>query len=373
MIDEQRLLQEFLELVKIDSPPRHEGLVMKLLAEKLRAMGLTVVFDRAGEAVQGEVGNLVATLPATRPDAPPIFLSAHVDTVAPTAGIVPIVEDGVIRTDGTTILGADDKAAVAAILEAVRHVLEADIPHGEVQVLLSICEEVGLKGAEAMDFSLVFGKMGFVFDSGQPVSGIVVHAPTHDRIHAIIHGRKAHAGSAPEQGVSAIQAAASAIAAMKLGRIDSETTANVGTIHGGEATNVIPDRVEIEAEARSRNDQKLQAQVDQMVGAIEQGVAEFGATAEIEVSRHYPGFKLDEDAPVVRVSARAMEAVGMVPQILASGGGSDANVFNGHGIPSVVLGVGYHQIHTTEEWIALADLVATTRVAVSIIETVSQL
>ncbi|MDQ2733185.1 MAG: M20/M25/M40 family metallo-hydrolase, partial [Armatimonadota bacterium] len=282
-MDVERLVQEFLALVHIDSPPRQEGRIMNVIAPQLEAMGFKVAFDRAGEAVGGDVGNLIATLPATDPKAPSIALSAHVDTVEPTPNIRTIVENGMIRTDGTTILGADDKAAVAAIMEAARYAVASNIPHGEIQILLSICEEIGLKGAVEMDLSMVSAKMAFVFDTGLPVSGLVVHSPSHDRIRATIHGRKAHAGAAPENGINAIQAAATGIARMKLGRIDVETTANVGIIHGGEATNIIPDRVEIEAEARSRSEEKLTAQVAHMVDCIEGGAAECGGRADVKV------------------------------------------------------------------------------------------
>ena len=364
----KRILDEFLALVHVDSPPRKEGRIMRILASQLQAIGFKVVFDNAHAAVGGEVGNLIATLRASRPGVPSLFLSAHVDTVTSTAGIQTIVEDGVVRTDGTTILGADDKAAVVAILEAVRHIVAFEIPHGEIQVLFSICEEIGLKGAAAMDFSQVTAKMGFVFDSGQPVSGIVVHSPSHDRIHAVVHGRKAHAGAAPENGISAIQAAAAGIAKMKLGRIDSETTANVGVISGGEATNIIPDKVNIQAEARSRSEGKLQAQVAHMIECIQQGAAEYGAEADVDVARHYSSFKLSEADAVVRVASEAMAATGRQPCLLAGGGGSDANIFNANGLPSVVLGVGYQNIHSNDECIAVADLVAAYRTAVALIE-----
>jgi len=369
LMDSERLIEQFLALVHVDSPPTRERKVMLLLAPQLEALGFSVTFDQAGGAVGGDVGNLIATLSGNRPGARPIFFSAHVDTVAPTAGIRTIVADGVIRTDGSTILGADDKAAVAAIVEAVRHVVTYDLPHGELQILFSICEEIGLKGAAAMDYSLVAAEMGFVFDSGQPVSGVVIQSPTHDKIHAIVHGRKAHAGSAPEDGINAIQAAAAGIARMRLGRIDVETTANVGTIQGGEATNVIPDRVELLAEARSRDDRKLERQVSQMIGAIEEGAAEYGARVEVETTRHYSGFHLSDDDPVVRMACDAIRSLSMQPKLLPSGGGSDANVFNARGLPAVVLGVGYRNIHTHAESIAIEDLISTSRLVAALIET----
>ncbi|MCA1596786.1 MAG: M20/M25/M40 family metallo-hydrolase [Chloroflexi bacterium] len=362
----QRVLETFLELARIDSPPRKEGAIMRLLAGHLEAIGCDVVFDRAGETVGGETGNLIATLPGASANAVPIFLSAHVDTVAPTAGINIIVEDGVVRTDGNTILGADDKAAVAAILEAARHVVTHRIPHGPVQILLSICEEVGLLGARHMDRSLVSGEMGFVFDSGQPVGGIVVHSPTHDRIRAVVTGRKAHAGAAPEQGVSAIQAAAAGISRMKLGRIDAETTANIGVIQGGEATNVVPDRVEILAEARSRNEGKLKVQVEHMLECLREGAAQYGASVEIETHRYYSTFKWEENEPVVQTARRAVLAAGLEPALCVGGGGSDASIFNEQGLPSVVLGIGYQNIHTHAESITVRDLIRTHDVALAL-------
>jgi len=365
---EGRLLREFLTLAHIDSPPRREGQIMRVLAPQLTALGLRVHFDEAHLAVDGQVGNLIATLPATRPSAPPIFLSAHVDTVASTAGIKTIVSDGVVRTDGSTILGADDKSAVAAILEALRHIVSYEIPHGEVQILFSICEEIGLKGAAAMDLSLVKAKTGFVFDSSLPVGGIVTRSPSHDRIKAVIHGRKAHAGMRPEAGVSAIEIAAHAVSRMKLGRIDHESTANIGVIHGGEATNIVADRVEIEAEARSLDEVKLRSQVQSMTDALAAAAAERGGHADVNVSRHYSHFSIDETAPVLRLAREAIQAIGLTPRIGVSGGGSDASIFNARGLSSVVLGIGYRDIHTHQESMEVAELVRIYKLAVALIE-----
>lgn len=367
-LESQRLTQQFLALVHIDSPPRKEGKIMQVLAPQFRALGCKVEFDQAHTAVGGEVGNLIATLPARRSNAHPIALSAHVDTVASTQGIRTVIENGIIRTDGATILGADDKAAVAAILEAIRHVVAHDIPHGEVQILLSICEEVGLLGAREMDVSKISARSIFVFDSSQSVGGIVVHGPSHDRLRAVIHGRKAHAGNAPETGVSAIQAAAIGISRMRLGRIDDETTANIGVIQGGEATNVVADRVEVLAEARSRNGASLEAQMNHMISCLQEGADTCKATVEIETLRHYSMFRLTEDTPVVRTAMAAARRIGRQPQLHSSGGGSDASIFNERGIPSVVLGIGYRNIHTHDECISEGDLQQTYQFAMALIQ-----
>jgi tripeptide aminopeptidase len=355
-INRDRMLDQFLSLLRINSPPLKEGQIAAYLQNELRKLGFEVLVDSAGEATGGEVGNLIARKQGRR-DAPWLMLSAHMDTVQPTEGLEPVVEGGVVRSSGNTILGADDKASLAIILEAVRALDEDEAPRGPLEVVFSIAEEIGLRGARTMDLSQLRSKFGYVLDSGKPVGGLITAAPTHDLLTVRVRGKAAHAGAQPEAGVSAIQAASAAIAAMKLGRIDEETTANIGTIHGGQATNIIPDFVEIKGEARSHSTEKLDQQVRHMIECFQQGAARYGASVEVETERAYTAYKVPDSDPLVQWAFEAGSRVGIEPTTRAGGGGSDANIFNAKGIRSVVMGVGYEDVHSTSERIAVDDMV----------------
>lgn len=367
MINQERLVQTFVDLCRLNTPPRQEALVADFLQQRLQGLGLTCVRDGAHQATEGDTGNLIATLKATH-DAPAVFFSAHMDTVEPNPGVAIIRENGVIRTDGRTILGADDKCGIAAIVEAVTSVIEDEVPHGSIQLVFSVCEEVGLLGAANLDRTLVDAKMGFVLDTGAPVGSIVYTAPTQNNLNVTITGRAAHAGFEPEKGVSAIQVAARAIDRMRLGRIDDETTANVGVIQGGTATNIVCPQVMLRAEARSRDLKKLDAQTQHMVDAFHEAAADFGAELEVEITRAYTGYRLPDDAEVLQVARRAAEAIGLPVHMRAAGGGSDANVYNNAGLPCCVLGTAMRQIHTHEEHVLEEDLVRSAEWVVSIVK-----
>ena len=256
-VNQDRLVQTFVELARQNTPPRHEAAASLIARDVLQSLGFECRHDDAGEKVGGEIGNLIAFKKGTVPGAPAIFFSSHFDTVEPTPGLEPIIDGDIIRSDGKTIVGADDKCGVAPILEAMRLLQEQSIPHGDIQLLLTICEEIGLVGASHMDPADIRAQYGFVLDSGPPVGSLVYSAPTQDIFEVWIHGKPSHAGALPEDGISAIAVAAKAIARMKLGRIGPETTANVGIINGGNATNIIPAEVYLKCEARSRNQAKL--------------------------------------------------------------------------------------------------------------------
>ncbi len=256
-VNQERLVETFLELVRQNTPPRQEKAASEIGFRLLSDLGFHCEYDDAGEKVGGDVGNLIAFKQGTVSGAPPIFFSSHFDTVEPTPGLEPIFDGDIIKSDGKTILGADDKSGLAPIFEAMRILDEQNIPHGDIQLLLTICEEIGLVGAMHMDPQRIKAQFGYVLDAGPPVGSLVYSAPTQDIFEVWIHGKPAHAGAQPEDGVSAILVAARAIARMKLGRIDPETTANVGIISGGTATNIIPAECYLKCEARSRNQAKL--------------------------------------------------------------------------------------------------------------------
>ena len=357
MINRDRLVSTFLELVRIDSPSGQEEEIARHLTAELRSLGLTVERDTTG--------NIIARLAE---EGQPILLNAHMDTVQPGRGVKPVIEDGIIKSDGSTILGADDKSGVAVILEVLRVLVEQDLAHPPLEVALTVSEEKGLKGAKGLDLTRLRAQEGIVLDSGGEIGTIVVSAPSQDKIRAVVHGKAAHAGVEPEKGINAIVVAAEAIAAMPLGRIDEETTANLGRIQGGTATNIVPDQAEIEGEARSRDERKLEAQVQAMTEALKKAANRHGATVEIDVQRSYSTFKLSEEDGIVRRAVAAARTLGLTPALVPSGGGSDANIFNAAGITTINISAGMEKVHTKEEQVAVADMVKCAEFLLAILE-----
>lgn len=348
MIDEQRLVRTFLDLVAIDSPSGEEEAICNELIRRFSTLGGAVETD--------EHHNLIAHF-AGASDGEWLMLSAHMDTVGQDRGIKPQIRDGVIYSDGTTILGGDDKSGVAAILEVIASVKEDALPHPPLEVIISVSEEVGLQGAQMLDKGKLCAKRGYVLDAGGPSGTVVTSAPSQDSLEVKVHGRTAHAGSEPEKGVNAIRVASEAIAAMPLGRIDPETTANIGTIQGGVATNIVPDYAYIKGEARSRDNGKLAAQTAAMALAFQEAAEKNGARVEFKIKRMYNTYKLSDDHPVVTAAVAAIVRSGWVPVIKGSGGGTDANIYAEYGIECAVLSTGMAEVHTPNEHIAVADMV----------------
>jgi tripeptide aminopeptidase len=374
MIQQNRLVEQFLQLVRIDSETKHEQEISVALKKLFGELGLSVYEDDTAAATGHGSGNLICTLEAT-PDkthAPTLLFTCHMDTVTPGKGIKPKVDDdGYIRSDGTTILGSDDKAGIAAMIESIQVLKEQGVPHGKLLFVITAGEESGLFGSRAMAANppeQLKAEYGFALDSNGKVGEIAVAAPTQARIQITIKGRTAHAGVNPEDGVSAIQVASKAISRMSLGRIDFETTANIGSFAGGGATNIVCERVDIAAEARSREQAKLDRQLESMKQACESAAQEMGAKAEFISEVIYPAYKYDETAPVVKLAMTAIESIGRTPKTFHTGGGSDANMFNGMGIPTVNLAVGYENIHTTEEQMPISELVAISELVVAIVK-----
>ncbi|PYZ98545.1 hypothetical protein CR205_08150 [Alteribacter lacisalsi] len=367
MINHERLLEEFKELVQIDSETKYESAVAKVLKEKFEALGLHVKEDDTTAVTGHGAGNLICTLEGNT-GGETIYFTSHMDTVVPGKGIKPIEEDGYIKTDGTTILGADDKAGLAAMLEAIRTIQENEVPHGTVQFIITVGEESGLVGAKALDPADIKASYGFALDSDGEVGNIIIAAPTQAKVNATVYGKTAHAGVAPEKGVSAITLASKAIARMPLGRIDEETTANIGRFEGGSQTNIVCDRVDILAEARSLVGEKMEAQVEKMKAAFEETAAEMGGRVELDIDVMYAGFKHEDGDEIVETAKRAVKAVGREPKLLQSGGGSDANIIAGHGVPTINLGIGYEEIHTTNERMPIEELNKSAELVVALIK-----
>lgn len=369
MINEQRILNEFLELVQIDSLSLKEGNVAKVLVKKLEEIGCSVVIDNAGEKANGETGNIIATLKGNK-EGKKILFSSHMDTVTPGIGVKPIVDEanGIIKSDGTTILGSDDKAGIAAILEGLRYINENNIEHTDIQVVFSICEECGLVGAKNLDYGKIDSEYAFILDSGGSPGEIIVKAPAQDVINVKILGKTAHAGLEPEAGISAIMVAARAIENMNLLRIDEETTANIGIINGGTATNIVTGEVNIIAEARSLKENKLDVQTKHMVETFEKVKKDFGAQIEIDVNRAYTPIDVSEDSEIIKLAKKAFSNLGIEGHTESTGGGSDTNILSKNGIEAITLGIGMKNAHTLSEHIAIKDLYDSAKMVVEIIK-----
>ena len=354
MINSERLLQNFLDYVQIDSETGFERAMSDRAAADLKAMGLTVrTYDVPGYEGQ----NVLAKLPGTT-DGEPILLSAHLDTVVPGKGVKPVIRDGVIYSDGTTVLGGDDKSGVCAILEAVRSLQEDGTPHRPIEILFSVGEESGLQGAKAFDdYDEIHSKVVFVCDAGGAPGSMVLSAPHSAKIHAVMHGKSAHAGLEPQNGISAIQVMAKGIAKMNLLRVDEATTCNIGSIHTDFPTNIVPDRCEIKAEVRGQTPEKMEAQVAHMVGCLEEAAKEAGATVDCDVQKSYGGYLLTEEDPYGQWMKRTVEKRGLTWEATLGAGGSDACVMVGHGITPIVIGTGMTKVHSTKESLKIQDLI----------------
>lgn len=365
MINKERVLSSFLSLVQIDSESKNERAVGEYLAEQLRALGLEVITDHAGETYGSNGFNILARLSG---EGEPILLSAHMDTVTPGIGVKPVVRDGVVYSDGTTILGSDDKSGVCTILEAVQTVVEQKIPHRPVEIMFSIGEELGMLGVKAFDCSQLKSRRAYIFDSGGEVGYIITQAPGQVKIFADVYGKSAHAGAAPETGISAIQVAAHAVSKMKLLRIDEETTCNIGTFHAEYATNIVPDHVHLMAEVRSRDLGKLNAQVEHMRACLQEACDAFGAKLSCELRTNYVTYKIPSESETVKAAIAAVEKIGCKAEIRQGGGGSDANIYNQRGLEAIVLSTGMSKAHTKEECIKVENLEKTAALALELIK-----
>jgi len=363
------VLDLFRELAAIPSPSGRERPVADRTLAYLRDLGLDPSEDSAGAAIGSDMGNIHVALPPTDGgDGTPIFLNAHLDTVPPTAPIDPELRNGIVVNRHDTILGADNKAAVAVMLVAVGDLVRSGRPHAGVELVLTPMEEVGLRGAKAFDTSRLRATVGYCYDHAAPIGNIVLAAPTQRTVRFRFVGRAAHAGIAPEEGRSAVVAAARAIADMPLGRIDAQTTANVGLVSGGIAGNIIPPECTVDAEARSRDPGRLREQVQAMLDAATFAANLAECELESRIEPEYEGYRFARSDPAVRLAARALQACGREPVYIESGGGADANVWNASGLECVNLCNGMAEIHTASEHIAAADLDAMLDITLALVD-----
>lgn len=364
------MLDLFLELCALPSPSGRERAVADRVGAYLTDLGLEWDEDDAAVRLDGDTGNLYCRLEATNGGGgTPVFLCAHTDTVPPEGPIEPVVgEDGLVRNAAGTILGADDKAALVVMLEAVRRILREGRPHAGIELVFTSQEEVSLRGAGAFDHTRLHAETGFVYDQGAPIGEIVLGSPHGRLLDVRFHGRAAHAGMYPEDGRSAIAAAARAIADFRLGRIDEETSANVGEITGGTARNVVPEWCSFTAEIRSHDEGKATELMREMLETAAFAASLGECEVESEVRPSFPGYRFRESDPPVLLATRALRAAGFEPTYALSGGGADANVFNARGLRCVNLANGMTDIHTPDERIAVADLDAMVEVTLALVD-----
>jgi tripeptide aminopeptidase len=373
MINKERLAETFQALVKINSVSKNEKAFSDALLTLLEPMGAEIIFDNAGEKIGSNTGNMIVRF-AGNVQAPPLLLSAHMDTVEPGIDIKPILKDGVFTSDGTTILGADDKSAIAIILETMMVIQENQLPCSPMELVFTVCEEIGLMGSKHLDFSLLKATHGYVLDTND-TEGIVTRAPAANRLEFTIHGKDAHAGVCPEEGINAIALAGQAIAPLQLGRIDHETTCNIGMIEGGIATNIVPNFVTVKGEVRSHNQEKLDATTNSIVRSFQDVVNAYPTNAaanglprlDVLVENDFPLTHIPNDHQVVGLAMAASSNLNKKMEINTSGGGADANIFFEKGIMTGVLGTGMRDMHSVRESIRLDDMVTTSELLLEII------
>jgi tripeptide aminopeptidase len=343
-----RALDLFLALARLETPPGRERAAIDLVRAELAALGIDSEEDDVGPSIGGDAGNLHARIPGTAPGEP-IFLNAHVDTVPPDGPIEPVIEDGWVVNANPTILGADNKASVAGMIDGIRRILETGMPHAGIELVITVQEEVGLKGARAFDCGRLAARLGFVYDVDGPPGRIVLRAPSQISIDAVFRGRAAHAGIAPEEGRNAVHAAARALAALEFGRLPSGASRNVGTIEGGRQRNIVPDECRVGLEMRSHDDAEVVRLAAETADALAAAATGAGCDVDIAERREYTAYAFSPDDPVVAIARRALTAAGCAVEEIETGGGADAHAFNAAGLSCVNLSSGMELIHSPDE------------------------
>ncbi len=373
MIPQKEILNTFLALIKINGESGNEINFAKYISKELAQIGLDVHIDKANEIYHGNSGNVIAFYEGTNKNLPPIILSAHMDTIEPTTNINVIVEKNIIKTDGTTILGADDRSGIAAILEALKFIIKNDIPAPPIKVILTVAEEIGMYGSSFYEDKEPFAKYAFVFDSSADPGKIIVAAPTSKVIKIEVIGKSAHAAVHPEDGINAIKIAAMAISKIKVGRISPTCTANFGKISGGKAVNIVPDLVSIDAEVRSLNNSEIDSKINEIKTAFNEAVNTFGGNYVINIKEKYPAFNIDENSPLIKLAKNALSELELKPETIKFSGGSDANQFNAKGIPALNFGIGMKSVHSHKEYIDINHITMVANAIIKIVENYTQI
>lgn len=374
-IQRERLAQTFTRLCEISSPSRQEKAIADHLKQVFTELGANAVIeDGSATATGSESGNLIFRFNGSRPDIDGVFFSCHMDTVQPGEGVKVDRNGDIFTSRDETILGGDDKSGIAAIIEMMTILTENKIEHGLIEIVITTCEEIGLLGAKHLEHRLLKTGYGYALDSSG-IDKVIYGAPSANKFKVVITGAAAHAGLNPEQGISAIQVAAEAITKIRLGRLDEESTANFGIIHGGVATNIVPEQVIIEGEVRSHSTEKLALYTAEIRTAFETTVAGWQNVSpentlkpevRIEALSEYPAMRLSMESPVMRRIQAAGESIGKNLNFVVAGGGSDANIFNGFGLPTAIVATGMNKVHTTDEQLDLNDLVSLTELIAAV-------
>lgn len=365
-VNKDRLINNLLEMIKINSVSLKEKSMCDWIENYFKSRDIEVYRDNCGEKFGGNGSNILVHIKGTL-EGEAICLAAHMDTVEPGENIEPIIKGNLMVSSGDTILAADDKSGIASILEAIECVREKNIPHRDIYVLLTVCEEIGMLGAKHFDCSKLGTKNVVIIDAAGPAGIVAYAAPAKDDIKVKFKGRKAHAGIEPEKGINAIYMASEAISNMTLGRIDEVTTSNIGRIEGGGQTNVVTDEVIFTAEARSHSLEKLDKEVETMRKACEKAAEKFGGEVEFKFTRDYPTLKLDKNSFIFKHCMEAYEKNNIEAKAVIIGGGSDANIMAGEGFNCAIISCGMDKVHTVGEVLNIDDLYSTTKVLLTMI------
>lgn len=374
MINRERLAKTFTTLCEISSPSRKEGNISAFLKTCFEKLGADeIIEDDSQNKTGAECGNLIIRFNGNS-EKEGLFLSCHMDTVEPGNNVRVVRTGDIFTSKNDTILGGDDKTGIAGIIELIHVIKEHALKHGLIEIVLTTCEEVGLLGAKALDYKMLQAPYGYALDS-TGINTVIVGAPAANKLRIEVHGTAAHAGLSPEKGVNAIQIAANAINRLKLGRIDHETTANIGLIEAGVATNIVPPLAVVRGEVRSHDMAKLSKHTEKIENAFTDAVKEYQPQSSepvkppsvtVEIEAEYPAMKLDEDSPVLQRLYRAEKATGKKLRYIIAGGGSDANIINNHGLPTAIIATGMNKVHTVDEQCDLNDLVSLTELLVGL-------
>jgi len=367
-VDEQKLLDLFLQLIRIDNTSLHERAMADFLIDKFKGWNIDVTEDDAAAKIGGNAGNLIIRLNSNSNHSSPLVLLAHTDTVRSTAGVKPIIKNGVIRSDGTTILGADNRSAVALILYVITEMIEKKLKHRSLEIVFTVAEELGMLGALALDFSQLVAKEGYIFDCSAKPGSYVAVSPTAYDFRVQCQGRPAHSAVSPEKGINAISMALEIMSQFPVGRINDQTVTNIGTIHGGSADNVVPDQVNFTGEFRSFSPSEIDRLKTNLENSCRSVSQKYGGKCQVSLKLGFEGYKFDPQMPVINRLHRAMQQLNLVPDPMVYSGGSDVNVLNANGIKAVNVGIGASNPHSNEEQIALSDLVKGAELLLALVE-----
>lgn len=363
-INKKRLVNSFVNLAKISSPSWNERNIIAYLEKRFKELKVKHTLYKCGVS-----HNVLASLKGTRPGTPILF-SCHMDTVGPCDFVRPVVTGSKISSDGKTILGSDDKAAIAVFLETIQYIKENKIDHGPIEFLFSCAEEVGLQGIKQFDCSKLNSQFAFVFDSDGTIGKVIVEAPYHSSMEIFISGKAAHAGLEPENGINAIRVLSEIIASIPHGRIDEKTTVNVGSITGGSATNIVAEQASCLLEVRSISASRLKQVEKEIRDVIIRVTKRYGAKAKVIRELEYSGFSIKPNQRIVKIIQKAAKRIKIKTSLVSSGGGSDTNILNRAGIKAINLSIGMQKVHSKKEFILIRDLMNGTKLAISIIESV---